>query len=902
MKKLCFVILATILYIPLNAQICIRTEGYTPVEVNGTKKLEICPGETILMKAEDCANPAANINPIWTLPGDISLPAGFNEISVSNAGIYSVKASDGREDKIEISLRAVTRMSIHTSGTLVVKTLAFCDNEILTTTNASLFTNFKWFFDPDSPLSTTSSVTVKRTDVPTSEGDLYLYVSANNNGCVVRDTFQILLVPKPVINLPSDTALCPGKSLIIGNADSYYGYPNYPTGTFTANWTKPAPQAPQRSQYINVQYPGKYIVKVDSPLGCITYDTVEVIERPVPQLDEIPDTYVCQGGEATLKAVVNNDDGSGLYDFRWSIVGQGAIPNNSGAEVKHTPKASSTNYRVTVYNQYFCEATTNASVYWYANQVKAEVAFSDTSACGLDPVTLQASGTSGQAPYSYKWFPEINLTGATLPNPSVIPISQDTITYSVVVTDAQGCRDTSYVTVKTPDMRVDIQEGSVMYICEQKSVQLNAKITGGQPPYSYKWVNDDQTLQSISGVQALTNVLNITRPGNLSVPEVRLEVTDERGCPVFDKIDINVFETPTIQYSEAARNYFVCAGNSVQFAEPDVSGGTGVFTYIWTGPSLSDHSKQPTYTPATGETGTKIFSVRIEDARVQCPGNTENILVTIVNNPYLAFASQDTSICEGGEAVIVPIVKSTDLTYEWKNTTGDILSTQQDYITSDEGKYTLTVREPMAGCSSSAHKSVIIKYPATYAVISAESNAMNNEALSLEAQTDDSTPLFTWTTTGKGTFDDPASSNPVYSPVPADSGLITFTAVVTGACAENPLVATYEVLFINYVKPRENIVFVPNVFAPFSSNEKNRSLMVFSETLAPDDFTFVVYNRWGQIVYETSSMEEAAKQGWNGQLNNSGTTLKADVYTYLVKGKFKDGNTFERSGSATLMR
>lgn len=899
MKKLCFIILATMLYIPLYAQICIVAEGYTPVEVNGIKKLEICPGETVLMKAEDCANPAANINPTWTLPGGINLPAGFNEISVSNAGVYSVKASDGREDKIEISLRAVTRMSIQTPGTLIVKTLVFCDNEILTTTNSSLFTNFKWFFDPDSPLSTTSSVTVKRTDIPTSEGDLYLYVNANNNDCIVRDTFQILKVPKPVINLPSDTSLCPGKSLILANPDLTYG--NSEAG-FSPQWIKPASQPKQTAgHYLNTQLPGTYILKVSSSV-CSTSDTIEVIERELPQLEEIPDTYICEGGEATLKAVVNNDDGSGLYDFRWSIVGQGAIPNNSEAEVKHTPKAASTNYRVTVYNQYFCEATANAHVYWYTNQVTAEVAFSDTSACGLDPVTLQASGTSGLAPYSYKWFPETNLTGATLPNPSVIPISQDTITYSVVVTDAQGCRDTSYVTVKTPDMRVDIQEGPELHICEQKSVQLNAKITGGQPPYSYKWINDDQTLQSIAGVQALNNTLNITRPGNLTTPEVRIEVTDERGCPVLNKISINVYDTPTIQYSEATRNYYVCAGDAVQFAEPDVSGGTGVFTYNWTGPSLSDHSKQPTYTPAVGETGTKVFSVRIEDARVQCPGNTENILVTIINNPYLAFVSPDTSICEGDQAILTPIVKASDLNYEWKNTTGDVVSTQQAYTTSEAGKYLLTVREPLAGCSSSAQKSLVIKYPATYATIAAEQSAMNNEGFSMEAQTDDSTPLFAWTTTGKGTFDDPASASPVYSPVPADSGLITFTLVVTGSCTDDPLVATYDVLFINYVKPKENIVFVPNVFAPFSSNEKNRSLMVFSETLAPDDFTFVVYNRWGQIVYETSNLEEAAQQGWNGQLHNSGTTLKADVYTYLVKGKFKDGNTFERSGSATLMR
>ncbi len=898
MKKLCFIILATMLYIPLRAQICIRTEGYTPQEVNGVKMLEICPGETIEMKAEACANPAATITPTWTLPGDITLPAGYNEIIPTNPGLYSVKNNDGQEDKIEIVFKTVDKMTVQ-HPKLTGEFLTFCDNETVTITNSQLFTDFKWFFNVNEPLGNASSITIKRSDVPEGGGDFF--VEANNNGCVARSTFLIALMPKPVVNLPSDTALCPGKSLIIGHSDSFYGNPNYPVGTFTATWTKPAPQPPQKSQYINVQYPGKYIVKVDSPFGCITNDTVEVLERPVPELEAIPDSYVCRDGEALLKVVVGNNDG-GNYDYRWSVTGQGFITNNGAAEARHTPQAPVTDYRVVVYNQYFCEASTTARVLWYADEVKARVSFADTSACGLDPILLEAHGTNGNEPYSYQWFPEVNMTNSLTATPSVIPISQDTITYSVVVTDSKGCKDTSYVTVKTPDMRVDIQEGSALHICEQKSVQLNALITGGQPPYSYKWLNENQTLQSISGVQALTNVLTIPRPGDLSVPEVRLEVTDERGCPVFDKIDVNVFETPRVEYTEATRNYFVCTGNSIKFAAPDVSGGTGLYNYVWTGPSLSDHSRQPTYTPNPGEVGTKIFTVRIEDARVHCPGNTENILVTIVPTPSLAFATPDTGICEDAQAVLVPSVKTGDLTFEWQDNAGAVVSSQKDYTTSSPGKYTLTIREPQASCSTSAYKTVFIKTAPTYANISAESNALNNESFELIAETDDASPAFTWTTTGNGEFENAFVKDPVYYPTLADSGLVVFTATMDGTCTDNPLVATHEVLFSKYVKPLENIVFVPNVFAPFSSNEKNRTLMVFSETIAPEEFNFVVYNRWGQIVFETSSVQEASMQGWNGQLNNSGTILKADVYTYLVKGKFKDGNTFEQSGSATLLR
>lgn len=100
----------------------------------------------------------------------------------------------------------------------------------------------------------------------------------------------------------------------------------------------------------------------------------------------------------------------------------------------------------------------------------------------------------------------------------------------------------------------------------------------------------------------------------------------------------------------------------------------------------------------------------------------------------------------------------------------------------------------------------------------------------------------------------------------------------------------------------EGEVLVPNAFAPGSPVEADRRLSVFAVNLLPDAFVFRVFNRWGQVVYETNSLDEARNQGWDGINQLTSEPAQFGVYSYYVRGVFSSGVPLEKQGTVTLFR
>ena len=99
-----------------------------------------------------------------------------------------------------------------------------------------------------------------------------------------------------------------------------------------------------------------------------------------------------------------------------------------------------------------------------------------------------------------------------------------------------------------------------------------------------------------------------------------------------------------------------------------------------------------------------------------------------------------------------------------------------------------------------------------------------------------------------------------------------------------------------FVRPFEcemPYIFIPNAFTP-NNDGKNDMLYVRANGVA--EFYFAVYNRGGQLVFETSNLDI----GWNGTFKNY--PLAPDVFGYILKVKCLNGNDFFRKGNITLLR
>lgn len=86
---------------------------------------------------------------------------------------------------------------------------------------------------------------------------------------------------------------------------------------------------------------------------------------------------------------------------------------------------------------------------------------------------------------------------------------------------------------------------------------------------------------------------------------------------------------------------------------------------------------------------------------------------------------------------------------------------------------------------------------------------------------------------------------------------------------------------------------VPNAFTP-NSGDINSVVMVRGFGIAR--MKFIIWNRWGQKVFET----ENRLQGWDGRVK--GTVQPMDVYAYTLEVEFFDGTKASRKGDITLIR
>lgn len=108
-------------------------------------------------------------------------------------------------------------------------------------------------------------------------------------------------------------------------------------------------------------------------------------------------------------------------------------------------------------------------------------------------INLSVSG--GTTAYSYLWS-----NGATTQNISGLQAG----TYSVTVTDANGCTASANATLTQPaaTLNTTISTASNVSCYGLSNGSLNLNVTGGTSPYSYNWSNG-ATTQNISGLTAV---------------------------------------------------------------------------------------------------------------------------------------------------------------------------------------------------------------------------------------------------------------------------------------------------------------------------------------------------------------------------------------------------------------
>jgi gliding motility-associated-like protein len=100
---------------------------------------------------------------------------------------------------------------------------------------------------------------------------------------------------------------------------------------------------------------------------------------------------------------------------------------------------------------------------------------------------------------------------------------------------------------------------------------------------------------------------------------------------------------------------------------------------------------------------------------------------------------------------------------------------------------------------------------------------------------------------------------------------------------------------------RGGFIVFPNTFAPRNELNGNVSIFGVNATFRPvyqdvTSFHMQIFNRWGQLIFETDDINE----GWDGRFN--GDIAPEGVYVWVAKGRFVSGKEYNKSGQVLIVK
>ncbi|MDQ3050361.1 MAG: T9SS type A sorting domain-containing protein, partial [Bacteroidota bacterium] len=226
-------------------------------------------------------------------------------------------------------------------------------------------------------------------------------------------------------------------------------------------------------------------------------------------IDEQVTNSLCGGASGAIDITVSG--GTDPYDYDWS----------TGATSEDVTGLSAGTYTVTVTDENGCSVTESFNVD-DAGAVEADASGTDVSCNGGNNGSADLVVSGGTDPYVFDWS-----NGATTEDISGLVAG----TYTVTITDLNGCTAIATVTINEPVAIEIIAEGVCSPCKKNGEAYASASASGGTGQLSYLW-----------STGATTAVINNLESGTYTVT-----VTDENGCSATEEVILDC--DPECQYT-----------------------------------------------------------------------------------------------------------------------------------------------------------------------------------------------------------------------------------------------------------------------------------------------------------------------------------------------------------------
>jgi gliding motility-associated-like protein len=555
----------------------------------------------------------------------------------------------------------------------------------------------------------------------------------------------------------------------------------------------------------------------------------------------------------------------GYQTYTWWNTAFTQVLGNTQTLTLSPPPTAGTQVAVVVipYNGYGCIDTLYTTLYDTLNY-KANAGPNKVS-CNESIVQI---GVPPKPGWYYLWTPAIGLNNEFLANPFATPAAT-TDYYLTIRHDGGGCISSDTVTVQASKLYDSLIVLGKVNWCIGSG---DSTVLQVMPCDSVQWYKEGI---AIPGANQLR--YKVTQTGTYNA-----QVFSFLGCDLFTKtININISSIPKPGFN-IDKPVQCFANNKFIFTNTSTNEVGGPMQYRWvTGDGYTGTTRDLTY--SFRKTGT--FQVTLIVNSSSACADSISKTVTINPNVYAEFSVNAACLNEPIIAVNKTVEPGTSTVYYlWDFGNGQTSTLRNPPVQNypGPGNYVMSLSVHSDQCplpiNTQKRFAVIEKpipgkrYPEAYAVA--------NLPLPLEARAIGNSVLW-----APATGLDDATS---YTPVFTDNKEHSFN--ITLKTAAGCITVDTQVVKIN----KNIVIYVPNAFTP-NDDARNDVLKPFMIGIKELVY-FKIFNRWGELVFETKNINE----GWDGRYK--GNPVQSHTLVWMLQGIGADNNTYNAKGSTVLIR
>jgi len=518
----------------------------------------------------------------------------------SSTGLYTVYlvvtdslGQNAQSNTAQVTVNPTLQVSV--SPSLVQMDLGQSKTFTATVSGGTTPYTYKWYLNDVLVLGATGSTW---TFTPTSTGSYTVYVNVTDSATIpvtkksnvasvtVNPALSVSISPAPSVVL--DLGQSVTFTSIVSGGTPPYSYQwflnnNPVSGATSTTWTFTPSTTGVYTVYLNVTDSGDPTAKSN---------VVTVTVNPALTVSLSPSSVEMDLGQSkTFTATVSG--GTAPYSYKWYL-NDALVPGATGSTWTFTP-ASVGSY--TVYVNVTDSATTPVT----KKSNVASVTVNPPLSVSVSPasfvmdmgqsVTFTSTVSGGTPPYSYQWVLNDNpVPGATGSSWTFTPASTGSHSIYLNVTDSGDptVKSNVVLVIVNPALSVSIAPTSVTMDLGQSKLFVST-VSGGTPPYTYKWYLNDALVPGATGstwtftptsVGSYTIFLNVTDSATVAVTEK----SNIASATVNPALTVSISPSPSVTLD---------LGQSVMFSSV-VSGGTLPYSYQW---FLNNN-------PVSGATGT----------------------------------------------------------------------------------------------------------------------------------------------------------------------------------------------------------------------------------------------------------------------------------------------------------